>query len=141
MHGATPHRGQAATKRPEIVARLRVTRRSGNQLGVAFRRQVRIDNRHIVDFSAPSLKLVVEVDGGSHARNVLALPAHFRYEPCHEVLAAYNPAPRFLWPMVQPLPSAIEWGRVGWSEREATHGQPAVACVACDARLVRGLHG
>ena len=40
----------------------------GNQHGVAFRRQVLIGNRYIVDFLAPSLKLVVEVDGGYHAR-------------------------------------------------------------------------
>jgi very-short-patch-repair endonuclease len=37
----------------------------GKRLGVAFRRQVVI-GRFIVDFLAPSLKLVVEVDGGVH---------------------------------------------------------------------------
>ena len=36
------------------------------QLGVAFRRQVVI-GRYIVHFCAPSLKLVVEVDGSVHA--------------------------------------------------------------------------
>ena len=39
----------------------------GSRLGVAFRRQVVID-RYIVDFCAPSAKLVVEVDGGYHAQ-------------------------------------------------------------------------
>ncbi len=39
---------------------------SGKQLGVAFKRQVPVD-RHIVDFLAPAVKLVVEVDGSSHS--------------------------------------------------------------------------
>ncbi len=39
---------------------------SGNKLGVAFRRQVPVGHRFIVDFLAPSLKLVVEVDGSAH---------------------------------------------------------------------------
>ncbi len=38
--------------------------RSG-RLGVSFKRQVPIGN-YIVDFLAPSLQLVVEVDGGVH---------------------------------------------------------------------------
>ena len=38
----------------------------GSRLGVGFRRQVVI-GRYIVDFAAPSVKLVVEVDGGYHA--------------------------------------------------------------------------
>ena len=37
----------------------------GGQLGVHFKRQVRIVE-FIVDFLAPGVKLVVEVDGGSH---------------------------------------------------------------------------
>jgi len=40
----------------------------GSRLGVPFRRQVVIDNRYIADFVAPSLRLVVEVDGGVHAQ-------------------------------------------------------------------------
>jgi very-short-patch-repair endonuclease len=44
---------------------------AGKQLGVAFRRQVVID-RFIVDFLAPAIKLVVEVDGGYHSRRVAA---------------------------------------------------------------------
>lgn len=39
---------------------------AGKQLGVAFKRQVLID-RYIVDYLAPSIKLVVEVDGGIHS--------------------------------------------------------------------------
>jgi very-short-patch-repair endonuclease len=37
-----------------------------SKLGVAFRRQYVVGGR-IVDFVAPSIRLVVEVDGGSHA--------------------------------------------------------------------------
>ena len=38
----------------------------GGRLGVRFRRQVVLLDRFIVDFYAPSLRLVVEVDGGYH---------------------------------------------------------------------------
>jgi very-short-patch-repair endonuclease len=41
---------------------------SAGKLGVAFRRQVPVGHRYIVDFLAPSLKLAVEVDGSVHAR-------------------------------------------------------------------------
>ena len=44
----------------------------GKQLGVAFRRQVLVGNRYIVDFLAPSIKLVVEVDDGYHTRRAVA---------------------------------------------------------------------
>jgi len=44
---------------------------SGSQLGVAFRRQVPLD-RYVVDFLAPSLRLIVEVDGLWHHRCVAA---------------------------------------------------------------------
>ena len=40
----------------------------GRRLGVQFRRQVVI-GRYIVDFLAPELRLVVEVDGGYHVRH------------------------------------------------------------------------
>jgi crossover junction endodeoxyribonuclease RuvC/BirA family biotin operon repressor/biotin-[acetyl-CoA-carboxylase] ligase len=43
-----------------------------NQLGVSFRRQVPIGNRYIADFLAPSVNLVVEVDGSSHAGRCVA---------------------------------------------------------------------
>ena len=39
---------------------------SGRKLGVAFRRQVPLAGRYIADFFAPSLRLVVEVDGTAH---------------------------------------------------------------------------
>ena len=38
----------------------------GGGLGVRFRQQVVLLERYIVDFYAPSLRLVVEVDGGYH---------------------------------------------------------------------------
>jgi very-short-patch-repair endonuclease len=44
---------------------------SGSQLGVAFRRQVLI-GRYIADFAAPSIRLIVEVDGEWHQRRVEA---------------------------------------------------------------------
>ena len=40
---------------------------AGRKLGVAFRRQV-VVGEFIVDFLAPSARLVVEVDGGYHGR-------------------------------------------------------------------------
>jgi very-short-patch-repair endonuclease len=39
---------------------------SGKRLGAAFKQQVPLD-RYIVDFLAPAVKLVVEVDGGVHS--------------------------------------------------------------------------
>lgn len=36
------------------------------RLGIRFRQQVVLLERYIVDFYAPSLRLVVEVDGGYH---------------------------------------------------------------------------
>lgn len=43
----------------------------GGQLGVSFKRQVRIGS-FIVDFLAPAVKLVVEVDGSSHGGRIVA---------------------------------------------------------------------
>jgi very-short-patch-repair endonuclease len=43
----------------------------GRQLGVWFRRQVPL-GRFIADFAAPAARLVVEVDGGYHARRRVA---------------------------------------------------------------------
>ena len=45
---------------------------SRGHLGVAFRRQVVIGYRYIADFLAPSVKLVVEVDGAYHSRRITA---------------------------------------------------------------------
>jgi len=50
---------------------------SGSQLGVAFRRQFVI-GRFIADFAAPSIKLIVETDGGYHARRSIADAARDR---------------------------------------------------------------
>ena len=44
---------------------------SGSKLGVAFKRQVPV-SRYIADFMAPSLKLIIEVDGRYHSRRVVA---------------------------------------------------------------------
>jgi very-short-patch-repair endonuclease len=44
---------------------------SGSKVGVAFRRQVVI-GRYIVDFCAPSINLIVEVDGGYHRERAKA---------------------------------------------------------------------
>jgi len=52
---------------------------SRNQLGVTFRRQVLVGNRYIVDFLAPSILLVVEVDGLYHARRGVADARRERY--------------------------------------------------------------
>ena len=41
---------------------------SARKLGVQFRRQVPLAGRFVVDFAAPSLRLVVEVDGSYHAQ-------------------------------------------------------------------------
>jgi very-short-patch-repair endonuclease len=38
----------------------------GGALGVPFKRQVPLGERYIADFFAPSVGLVVEVDGGVH---------------------------------------------------------------------------
>jgi very-short-patch-repair endonuclease len=38
------------------------------QLGVTFRRQVPVGGQYIADFLAPSLRLIVEMDGAYHAR-------------------------------------------------------------------------
>ena len=45
---------------------------SGRKLGVQFRRQLPLAGRYVVDFCAPAARLVVEVDGGCHARKRLA---------------------------------------------------------------------
>jgi len=51
----------------ESEARLFEALRSG-KLGVRFRRQVPVAGRSIADLLAPEIGLVVEVDGGCHAR-------------------------------------------------------------------------
>jgi very-short-patch-repair endonuclease len=44
----------------------------GKQLGVEFKRQFVIGEKYIADFAAPSVRVIVEVDGDSHARRVTA---------------------------------------------------------------------
>lgn len=64
---AAAFRGNPTTSEARLWAEL-----SAKKLGVAFRRQVPIGTRYIADFLAPSLKLIVEVDGLYHARRVAA---------------------------------------------------------------------
>ncbi len=45
---------------------------SARKLGVQFRRQVAIGGRFIADFCAPSVRLIVEVDGSYHASRAAA---------------------------------------------------------------------
>ena len=59
-HRARQHRCALTPQEQRLWLRIR-----GCQLGVWFRRQVPIAN-FIVDFLAPSARLVVEVDGGYH---------------------------------------------------------------------------
>lgn len=56
------HRRQPTASEARLWQALR-----GGKLGVRFRRQVPLCGRYIADFLAPSLKLVIEVDGGGHA--------------------------------------------------------------------------
>ena len=53
---------------PEPAEQLLWEQLKGKQLGVAFRRQLVIGQRFIVDFAAPKARLIVEVDGLYHAR-------------------------------------------------------------------------
>jgi very-short-patch-repair endonuclease len=74
MAPVTPHTAQILSER---AAQMRVVatrseallwaRLRAKQLGVAFQRQIVI-GPFIVDFVAPSVRLIVEVDGGCHAR-------------------------------------------------------------------------
>ena len=67
------HAGRASAMRaaPTTTEALLWQRLSGSQLGVGFRRQL-VVGRYIVDFAAPAARLVVEVDGGYHARRLRA---------------------------------------------------------------------
>ena len=58
-------RAQANRRSPTEPERVLWSALSGSQLGVAFRRQVVLGNA-IADFFAPSVRLVVEVDGAHH---------------------------------------------------------------------------
>lgn len=78
------HSSRSSSFESQLNARAYVKRRSlthsesalwqyltGSQLGVAFRRQVPL-GEYIVDFLAPSIGLIVEVDGEWHQRRVTA---------------------------------------------------------------------
>ena len=58
-------RARSLRSAPTLSEALLWSRLSGRRLGVGFRRQVPV-SRYIADFLAPSVKLVVEVDGGCH---------------------------------------------------------------------------
>jgi very-short-patch-repair endonuclease len=58
-------RAQLHRRSPTEPERLLSSALSGSKLGVAFRRQVVLGNA-IADFFAPSVRLVIEVDGAHH---------------------------------------------------------------------------
>ena len=57
-------RGNMTNAEKRLWAELRRDR-----LGVRFRRQLPVLQRHILDFYAPSIRLAVELDGGQHAES------------------------------------------------------------------------
>ncbi len=63
---AAAMRGNPTTSEALLWSQLR-----GNQLGVAFRRQVPV-GRYIADLLAPALRLIFEIDGGSHEQRLVA---------------------------------------------------------------------
>jgi very-short-patch-repair endonuclease len=63
---AAAFRGNLTTSESRLWSEL-----SASKLGVVFRRQVPL-GRYIADFLAPSVKLIIEVDGGYHSRRVAA---------------------------------------------------------------------
>ncbi|NUP09108.1 MAG: DUF559 domain-containing protein [Polyangiaceae bacterium] len=65
-HLVLAHRAAAMRGAPTTTEALLWQQLRGSRLGVAFRRQV-VVGRYIADFCAPSVRLVVEVDGGYHA--------------------------------------------------------------------------
>jgi very-short-patch-repair endonuclease len=60
---ARQHRSSLTESEARLWSALRA-----RQLGVSFRRQVPVGGRFIADFLAPSIGLIVEVDGAYHAR-------------------------------------------------------------------------
>lgn len=70
----SPHRSRQLTERADAMRSAPTTSEAllfgalrGGRLGVAFRRQVPLLGKYIADLYAPSLKLVIEVDGSYHA--------------------------------------------------------------------------
>ena len=73
MAPVTPHTAQILAERASQMRAVATrseallwSRLRAKQLGVAFQRQI-VVGRYIVDFVAPSVRLVVEVDGEYHA--------------------------------------------------------------------------
>ncbi len=60
---ARQHRSSLTSSEARLWSALNV-----GQLGVSFRRQVPVGGLYIADFLAPSIGLIVEVDGAYHAR-------------------------------------------------------------------------
>ncbi len=60
---ARQHRSQLTDSEARLWSELK-----RRKLGVSFRRQVPVAGLFIADFLAPSIKLIVEVDGAIHAR-------------------------------------------------------------------------
>jgi len=74
MAPVTPHTAQILAERASQMRAVATrseallwVRLRAKQLGVAFQRQI-VVGRYIVDFVAPSVRLIVEVDGAYHAR-------------------------------------------------------------------------
>jgi crossover junction endodeoxyribonuclease RuvC len=63
---ATTHARQLRRDSTDVEKKLWQRLRSAQALGVSFRKQHPIGG-YIVDFCAPSVKLVIELDGGQHA--------------------------------------------------------------------------
>ena len=83
-----------------------------SQLGVAFRRQVPLLG-FIADFYAPSARLVVEVDGGYHARRVTADARRDR----KRTRAGYRIVRRQAELVIRDLPAAVIAVRRALDER------------------------
>jgi very-short-patch-repair endonuclease len=73
---------------------------SARKLGVQFRRQLPLAGCYIVDFCAPSARLVIEVDGALHALRVQAdsrRDAELRAQGAHLIHSSQ------LWPSEESL--------------------------------------
>ena len=63
-------RARSMRQQPTTSEQLLFEALRGGKLGVAFKRQVVLLGKYIADLCAPSIGLVVEVDGGYHERTV-----------------------------------------------------------------------
>jgi very-short-patch-repair endonuclease len=89
-----------------------------SQLGVAFRRQVPLLG-FIADFYAPSARLIVEIDGGYHARRVTA-DAHRDRKLERD---GYRVVRLQAELVMRDLPAALLAVRVSSSSRSSSEGQ------------------